>query len=346
MTRVLITGAAGFIGSTLANHLVGQGYAVRGLDNLSTGKVSNLDTILDEMDFTQGDIRDPTLMKQLCDGVDVVFHQAAVASVAHSVADPVATHDINVTGTLNVLAAARAAGVARVVYAASSAIYGDSGRLPMQEHMAPAPMSPYAVQKLTGEHYMNLFAQIYGLETVCLRYFNVFGPHQAADSSYSGVLARFIVAMLRGTALHIYGDGRQTRDFTYVQDVVRANEMAAFAPWRSLTRRCYNIANGRSYSLLEVYETLSDLTGYHELPTFAIAREGDIRHSLADITMARRELGYQPEVTIQDGLRRTVEWYAESLGTAAGGDGARLNALSERGQNRYVESGLHAAAGD
>lgn len=309
--KILITGAAGFVGSALARTLVPRGHEVCGLDNLSSGNTGNLAGVLRSMRFVRGDLRDTALLAELCHGVDVIFHQGAVVSVLQSVLDPLRSHQTNVDGTLSLLLAARAEGVGRVVYASSSSAYGDSETLPKHEGMLTAPMSPYAAQKLAGEHYMESFARVYGMETVSLRYFNIFGPHQNADSPYSGVLARFITEMLAGRPVTIYGDGSQTRDFTYIEDIVQANLLAAFAPIATIPGRVYNVACGERRSLLDSYRVLSELLGQREAPFFAPRRAGDIQHSLADISRAQRELGYQPKVDFGEGLRRTVDWYAQ-----------------------------------
>lgn len=314
---ILITGAAGFIGASLTRVLVARGLRVCGLDNLSTGKTSNLTGLLNSMDFIEGDLCDTALVAKLCRGVDTVFHQGALASVHKSVLDPLLTHQSNVDGTLSLLLAARQAGVRRVIYASSSSAYGDSEELPKHERMPTAPISPYAVQKLAGEHYMDSFARVYGMETVSLRYFNVFGPLQAADSPYSGVLAKFITNMLAGQRVTIYGDGSQTRDFTHIEDVVQANLLAASAPASTVSGRVYNVACGKSWSLLESHEILCRLLGRSDAPVFLPARPGDIHHSRADIRRAQVELGYHPRVDFADGMRLTVDWYESMLNECA-----------------------------
>ncbi|HWZ12780.1 MAG TPA: SDR family oxidoreductase [Acidobacteriaceae bacterium] len=311
MSKVLITGVAGFIGSSLARAFVEAGHDVCGIDNLSTGRIGNISAILSSMEFVAGDVRDGDLLRRLCEGRDVVFHEAALPSVPKSVIDPRSSHVANVCGTLEVLIAARDAGVRRVVYAASSSAYGESETLPKHEQMATAPMSPYAVQKLAGEHYMQAFSRVYGIETVSLRYFNVFGPYQAADSPYSGVLAKFITKMLEGQAPTIFGDGGQSRDFTYIDNVVQANVLAAFAPAEKISGNVYNVACGERISLLETYRILAEMLRINQGPVFAPPRTGDIRHSLADISRAKQDLGYDPKVSFIEGLRRTVNWYAE-----------------------------------
>ncbi len=307
--KVLITGAAGFIGSSLTRELVHRGSEVIGLDNLSTGRIDNLDDVLHLMQFVEGDLRDTGLMAELCRGVDVVFHQGALASVALSVADPLLSHQANIEGTLSLLLAARQQRVRRVLYAASSSAYGDSLTLPKQETMPTAPISPYAVQKLAGEHYMQSFASIYGMETVCLRYFNVFGPCQSADSPYSGVLAQFIAAILAGQPVTIYGDGKQSRDFTYIENVVQANLLAATAPAQVVSGKVYNVACGQGHSLLDTHQSLCTLMNRSGRIIYCPERRGDIRHSVADIGRAQKDLGYCLSVDFIEGLRRTVAWH-------------------------------------
>ena len=309
MARYLITGIAGFIGSTLAHALVEQGHQVRGIDNLSTGNLDNLADIRQAIDFEQADLQDIPGMKSACDGVDFVLHQGAIASVPRSVKDPVGSHESNINGTLNLLIAARDAKVRRIVYAASSSAYGDQPTQPKQEDMPPLPLSPYAVQKLTCEYYIQSFYLAYGLEGVCLRYFNIFGPHQAADSPYSGVIAQFTYKMLAGETPTIFGDGLTSRDFNYVDNAVSANLLACVAPSAVATGRVFNIGTGKSQTLNDVYAAIADELGFREKPIYGPTREGDIRHSLANIDRATAELGYQPKVGFRDGLRKTVAWY-------------------------------------
>lgn len=312
MPKFLVTGAAGFIGRSIAAALLARGESVRGIDNFISGKHANL-AGLEAMEFVEGDLRDPAACAKACAGVVVVFHEAALASVPRSVADPVSTNECCVDATLNVLVAAREAGVRRVVYAGSSSAYGDTPTLPKHEEMTPAPISPYAVAKLAGEHYMQSFARVYGLETVVLRYFNVFGPYQDPTSHYSGVLAIFSRKMLAGEQPTIYGDGEQSRDFTYIENVVRGNLLAAAAPAAKVAGRMMNLATGVRVTLNETFATLRELTGYRGEPAYAEARAGDIRDSLADIGLARELLGYEPAVEFREGLRRTVEWYKSDL---------------------------------
>ena len=303
-----MTGAAGFIGRSIAAALIERGETVRGIDNFITGKRANL-AGLEAMEFLEGDLADPAACAKACAGVEIVFHEAALASVPRSVADPVATNVACVDATLNLLVAARAAGVRRVVYAGSSSAYGDTPTLPKREDMLPNPISPYAVAKLAGEHYMRVFARVYGLETVVLRYFNVFGPYQDPTSHYSGVLAIFCRRMLEGEQPTIYGDGEQSRDFTYIDNVVHANLLAAGAPAEKVSGQMMNVATGVKITLNETFEILCELTGYSGEPAYAEGRAGDIRDSLADIGLAEELLGYRPLVDFREGLRRTVDWY-------------------------------------
>src|SRR5450631_4188470 len=308
LARYLVTGVAGFIGRSIAAALVARGEMVRGIDNFITGKRSNL-IGLEAMEFMEGDLTDPAACARACAGVDIIFHKAALASVPRSVADPVETNQNCVDATLNLLVAARAAGVRRVIYAGSSSAYGDMPTLPKHEEMPPDPISPYAVAKLAGEHYMRAFTRVYGLETVVLRYFNVFGPYQDPTSHYSGVLAVFCRRMLAGEQPTIYGDGEQSRDFTYIDNVVHANLLAASAPAEKVSGRMMNTATGARITLNDTFKMLCELTGYRGDPAYAAGRKGDIRDSLADIQLARELLGYTPIVDFREGLKRTVEWY-------------------------------------
>jgi nucleoside-diphosphate-sugar epimerase len=308
LARYLVTGAAGFIGRSIAAALLARGETVRGIDNFITGKRANL-AGLEAMEFIEGDLADSAACSRACEGVEIVFHEAALASVPRSVADPVATNVACVDATLNLLVASRAAGVRRVVYAGSSSAYGDTPTLPKREDMLPNPISPYAVAKLAAEHYMRVFARVYGLETVVLRYFNVFGPYQDPTSHYSGVLAIFCRKLLAGEQPTIYGDGGQSRDFTYIDNVVHANLLAASAVAEKVSGQMMNAATGTSITLNQTLEILSELTGYQGKPVYADSRAGDIRDSLADIGLAKELMGYEPKVDFREGLRRTVEWY-------------------------------------
>jgi nucleoside-diphosphate-sugar epimerase len=312
MALYLITGIGGFIGSSLARELLRRGEQVRGVDNFSTGKQHNLAEIVGEIDFREADILDLEAMKSACAGADFVLHQAAIPSVPKSVLDPIGSNQANVDGTVNVLVAARDAKVKRVVYAASSSAYGDTPTLPKHEQMTPDPISPYAVAKLASERYMISFYRCYGLETVSLRYFNIFGPRQDPSSPYSGVLAKFVTKMLSGEEPTIFGDGEQSRDFTYIDNAVEANLLACKAPAAQVAGKVFNVATGRRITLNETFKILQGLTAYSGLPAYAEERGGDIKHSLADISAAEEHLGYQPKVNFEDGLRRTVEWYRNS----------------------------------
>ena len=308
MAKYLVTGAAGFIGRSIAAALLARGETVRGIDNFSTGKRENL-IGLEAMEFLGGDLADPAVCAEACDGVEIIFHEAALASVPRSVEDPVSTNIACVDATLNLLVAARVAGVRRVVYAGSSAAYGDSPTLPKHEGMLPSPISPYAVAKLAGEHYLRSFTRVYGLETVVLRYFNVFGPYQDPTSHYSGVLAIFCRRMLAGEPVTIHGDGEQSRDFTYIDNVVHGNLLAASAPAEKVSGQMMNLATGSRATLNQTFAILSELTGYSKEPAHAPTRAGDVRDSLADIGLAKKLLDYEPQIDFREGLRRTVEWY-------------------------------------
>jgi nucleoside-diphosphate-sugar epimerase len=306
--KYLVTGAAGFIGRSIAAALLQRGDKVRGVDDFSTGKRENL-IGLEKMDMLGGDLADPAVCEQACEGIDTIFHEAALPSVPRSVADPLSTNVACIDATLNLLIAARAAGVRRVIYAASSAAYGESPTLPKHEGMLPAPITPYAVAKLAGEHYLASFTRVYGLETVSLRYFNVFGPYQDPTSHYSGVLAIFCRKMLAGEQPTIYGDGEQSRDFTYIDNVVAGNLLAAEAPAEKVAGQMMNLATGQKITLNQTFDILKGLTGYNGKPAYEGARAGDIKESLADISRAQNLLGYQPTVDFSEGLRRTVDWY-------------------------------------
>jgi UDP-glucose 4-epimerase len=309
MALYLITGISGFIGSSLARELLKRGETVRGVDNFSTGKRENLTEIADRIDFHEADILDLVAMHKACAGVDYVLHQAAIPSVPKSVLDPLGSNQANIDGTVNLLLAARDAKVKRVVYAASSAAYGDTPTLPKHERMNPDPISPYAVGKLASEHYMTSFYRCYGLETVSLRYFNIFGPRQDPSSPYSGVLAKFITLMLQGQQPAVFGDGEQSRDFTYIDNAVEANLLACKAPAARAAGQVFNVAIGRRVTLNETFKLLQGLTSYTGSMKYGPEREGDIKHSLADISKAEAGLGYKPVVDFEEGLRRTVEWY-------------------------------------
>lgn len=309
MARFLITGIAGFIGSTLAHRLVEDGHEVSGIDNLSTGNLENLADIRSSIKFEKSDLRDADAVRAACEGIEYVLHQGALASVPRSVKDPLTSHESNINGTLNLLLAARDVGVRRIVYAASSSAYGDQPTQPKHEEMAPNPLSPYAVQKLTCEYYIQSFHRSYGLEGVCLRYFNIFGPRQAADSPYSGVIAQFIFKMMEGITPTINGDGLTSRDFTFVENAVNANLLACKAPSSVATGRVFNVGTGKSRTLNDVYAGIASALDFKQVPNYGPTREGDVRHSLASIERAKAELGYQPMDDFQQGLDKTVAWY-------------------------------------
>ena len=308
---VVVTGGAGFIGSHIASALSASGARVRVLDDLSTGHRENLDEIGGDIDFIQGSVADEGVLMKALDGAELVFHEAAIPSVPRSVAEPIQTHIASVDGTFSLLLAARDRHVRRVVYAASSSAYGDQPTLPKHEHMAPDPLSPYAVAKLVGEYYCQVFTRVYGLETVSLRYFNVFGPRQDPGSQYSGVVSRFISALLGNERPVIYGDGDQSRDFTYIENVVAANLSAASST--GAVGKVINVANGQRITLNELLAELKDLTGKQDVTAeYLEPRVGDVRHSLADITMARELLNYESKVDLREGLKRTLDWWKSS----------------------------------
>ena len=309
MARYLVTGAAGFIGSNLIHALVARGEEVRGIDDFSHGRRENLAAITEKIELLEADITDSEAVRSACSGVDYVLHQAALGSVPRSIANPLASNHANVVGTLNVLDAARQCGVKRVIYASSSSIYGDTPTLPKHEDMPANPISPYAVSKYTGELYAQSFSRILGLETVSLRYFNVFGPRQHPTSEYAAVIPRFIRAMMHKEQPTILGDGRQSRDFTYIENVISANLLACEAPAERVNGKAFNVAAGEKFSLLEMYELLKELTGFREPPLFAPSRAGDVRDSLADTSRAESAMGYKVLVHFKEGLRRTGEWY-------------------------------------
>lgn len=306
--RFLVTGVAGFIGSSLASALLQRGDQVRGVDDFSTGKRSNLER-LPGLEFLEGDLSDLATARKACQDVSTIFHEAAIPSVPRSVADPLESNQANVTATVNLLVAAQAAGVKRIVYAGSSSAYGNSPTLPKREDFLPAPLSPYAVAKLAGEHYLGAFHAVHGITTVTLRYFNVFGPYQDASSAYAAVLAKFINAMLDGTVPVVHGDGEQSRDFTYIDNVVHGNLLAAAAPADAVAGKVINVATGTRITLNQVLALLRPQLGYQGDVRYGPPRAGDVTHSLADITRAQRLLGYQPQVSFEEGLARTVEWY-------------------------------------
>ena len=308
METYLVTGAAGFIGRSIAAELLTQGKKVRGIDNFVTGKRENL-LGLEAMDFIEADINDAAAVAEACRGVECIFHEAAIPSVPRSIEDPVASNHAGVSGTVQLLVAAKDAKVRRVVYAGSSSVYGNTPTLPKQEQMQPSPISPYAVAKLAGELYMQSFSRVYGLETVVIRYFNVFGPCQDPTSQYSGVLAVFTLKMLAGEIPTIYGDGEQSRDFTFIQNVVHGNLLASEAPAERVSGKVFNVATGNRITLNQAVEMLRRATGYCGEVRYASDRSGDVKHSLADISRAKECFGYEPVVDFRAGIERTVAWY-------------------------------------
>ena len=332
MPSYLVTGCAGFIGSWITQTLVERGATVRGLDNFETGKRENIAHLLDGsisanrsdrantnpggFEFVECDLRDADSTARACDGIDFILHEAARPSVPRSIKDPRTSHTANLDGTFNLLEGARAAGVKRIIYAASSSAYGNQPGFPRQETMVPMPIAPYPVQKLAGEFYMKSYGQVYGIETVCLRYFNIFGPRQVPDSPYSGVMAKFTLQMMRSERPTIFGDGEQGRDFTYVENAVSANLLALEAPAEKVAGRVFNVACGGCHTLNETFRVLADLLDFKEPPIYGPPRTGDIQNSLADISAAREAFGYDPKVGFEEGLRRTVAWYREQYASA------------------------------
>ncbi len=307
MKRALVTGGAGFIGSHLVEGLLAQGYDVRVLDNFSTGRRENLRHLVNQIELIEGDVCNLTTAHTAARGMDVIFHEAALPSVPRSVKNPLESNQVNITGTLNILLAARDAGATRVVYAASSSAYGDQPTLPKVETMTPEPLSPYAIGKLTGEMYARVFKQLYDLSTVSLRYFNVFGPRQDPTTQYAGFIAKVISCALNEEPYPVYGDGEQSRDFTYVENAVQANILAAEKPIAGSP--VINVAFGERTTLNQIVAMVNELT-HQEIPTqFGPPRPGDVRHSQADISLAKKLLGYDPKVDVREGLRRTLEWY-------------------------------------
>ena len=304
----LVTGGAGFIGSALVRALLARGDRVRVFDNFFSGKRENLAEVAGDVELIEADLRDDVTLARALAGIELVFHEAAIPSVPRSLVDPVASHDVNASGTLKLLQAARQAGVRRVVYAASSSAYGDTPTLPKVETMRPMPLSPYAVSKLAGELYCRVFSGAYGLETVCLRYFNVFGPRQDPKSEYAAVIPRFVTAALAGREVTIYGDGTQSRDFCFIDNTVEANLLAGSAP--GVAGEVFNVACGAATTLNEVVRLVGERVG-HEIPVRHVERRtGDVKHSLADIGAARDRLGYRAAISFAEGLARTVAWYA------------------------------------
>ncbi len=296
--------------------MIERGETVRGLDNYETGLRANLAPLLPQIEFLEADLRNADAVASACEGVDYILHQGALPSVPRSVLDPRTSHTANLDGTFNVLEGARLHGVKRVVFAASSSAYGNQPGFPRVETMVPMPIAPYPVQKMAGELYMRSYWQVYGLETVCLRYFNIFGPRQVPDSPYSGVMARFTLQMMRGERPVIFGDGEQGRDFTYVENAVAANLLALEAPAEKVAGRVFNVACGERHTLNQTFRVLAELLNFKEEPVYGPERAGDVKDSLADINAAREAFGYDPRIGFKEGLRRTVEWYKEQYRTA------------------------------
>jgi len=312
MQKFLVTGGAGFIGSNICKRLVAEGCFVRVVDNLLTGKRRNLEPIMDKIDFVEADMGAPEVARAVVQGIDVILHEGAIPSVPRSVDDPAGTHQHCVDATFTLLLAARDAGVRRFVYAASSSAYGDTPALPKVETMAPDPLSPYAVGKLVGEYYCSVFSGVFGLETISLRYFNVFGPGQDPASQYAAAIPAFVTAILRDQPPTIYGDGEQTRDFTYVDNVVQANLLAARA--KKTRGEVVNIACGEAVTVNAIIGAINQLLGKSVKPFYAPARAGDVKHSLADITAAQKLIGFKPVVLFREGLEKSIDWYRRNLG--------------------------------
>ena len=304
----LVTGGAGFIGSNIAEYLVGQGKSVRVFDNFSSGKRENVRPFADKAEIIEGDLRDPQSIQRALTGVRFVLHLGAIPSVTHSVEDPRTTTEVNIVGTVNLLLGAREAGVKRVVFSSSSSVYGDAPTLPKREEMTPSPLSPYAVHKITGEYYCRVFWQLYGLETVSLRYFNLFGPRQDPQSQYAAVIPRFITAIMRDQCPVIFGNGKQTRDFSHIENIIYANIDACAAPKEALGES-FNIACGGRISLLDLVDTVNQALGKKIKPRFDPPRPGDILHSQADISKAEKRLGWKPRVNFPEGIAKTIAWY-------------------------------------
>ncbi len=313
MANYLITGGAGFIGSNLARYILNQGHCVVVLDNLATGRLSNLDDIADQITFIEGDIRDPDTVAQAMQGCAGVSHQAALGSVPRSIDDPKTSHDVNVNGTFTVLDTARKLGIKRIVLAMSSSAYGSHTVSPKHEELPPRPISPYAASKVAGEAYAQGFAASYGLETVCLRYFNVFGPYQDPNGAYAAAIPKFVSALMQGLRPTIYGDGTQSRDFCYIENVCHANWLALNAPSEQCNGQPMNIACNRQISLNAIIEKLNALMGTDLPPMYTAERAGDVKHSLADVSRAKAMIGYEPQVFFEEGLERAIGWYRTSL---------------------------------
>jgi nucleoside-diphosphate-sugar epimerase len=309
MEKYLITGGAGFIGSNIVEELVKRGHPVKVIDNFLTGKRENISSFLDKIEFIEGDIRDSDVCNRALEGVDFVLHQAALPSVPRSIEDPLLTTEINIKGTLNILLASREAKVKGFVFASSSSVYGDDPNLPKKEDIVGNPLSPYAISKIAGEKYCRVFSQIFGLSTVCLRYFNIFGPRQDPSSQYAAVIPNFITRMLEGKSPTIFGDGEQSRDFTYVSNVVEANILASKA--KGVSGEVFNIGCGERTTVNSLVLSLNEILKEEISSSYEESRPGDVRHSFADISKARKMLKYEPQVPFGEGLEETVRWYRE-----------------------------------
>ncbi|MDO8603614.1 MAG: SDR family oxidoreductase [Candidatus Omnitrophota bacterium] len=307
--KFLVTGGAGFIGSHIVGALVGNGDKVKVIDDFSSGRMENLEGVLNKIELIKGDIRNKELVAKAVEGVDYVLHQAALRSVPKSLANPELYNDVNINGTLNILTAARNAKVKRVVTASSSSIYGDVDKLPEKEDFLPQLISPYGLTKLAGEYYSRIFSLIYGLETVNLRYFNVFGPRQSLENEYAVVIPKFITCILKNEPPPIHGDGKQTRDFTYVANVVQANIKSATAP--GVKCEVFNIACGKAYAVLDIVKYVNKILGKSVLPKFGPVRSGDAKHTLADISKAKKLIGFKPEIGFEEGLKKTIEYFSK-----------------------------------
>jgi len=313
MAKYLVTGGGGFIGCNLVRYILGRGHDVVVLDDFSTGRRENLAEVADRIELIEGDIRDRPTVDRAAAGCQGILHQAALASVPRSVDDPVTSHDVNVNGTINLLEAARAAGVRRVIFAASSSAYGDQAESPKHEGMVPTPISPYAANKVACEAYMRAYAAVFGMETLCLRYFNVFGPHQDPAGAYAAVIPVFVGRLLRGEAPIIDGDGEQSRDFCYIDNVCEANWLALSAPAEVCDGKPLNIACNHRTSINQVFEDIRRLLGSDIRAEHGPDRPGDVKHSLADVTLAGRTIGYEPKILFEEGLTRAIDWYKENL---------------------------------
>ncbi len=314
MAKYLVTGGAGFIGCNLTRFLLAKGHDVVVLDNFATGKRENLESILDRIELIEGDIRDRDAVDQAVAGCAAIFHEAALGSVPRSVNDPVTSHDVNVNGTITVLEAARAAGVMRVIFAASSSAYGDQKESPKHEGMVPMPISPYASSKLACEAYLRAYAAAYGMETLCLRYFNVFGPHQDPEGAYAAVIPAFVSRALTNESPTVYGDGEQSRDFCYIDNVCSANWLAATAPAEACQGQAVNIACHHATTLNQILDKIRSLLNVELKAEYADTRAGDVKHSLADVSLAKETIGYEPLVYFDAGLEQSIDWYKENLG--------------------------------